>query len=188
MELQLAAKLGVSRTPIREAIRMLELEGLVVMVPRKGAAVAKITKQDLEDVLEVRCSLEELAVELACTRITGNELKQLNDALLDFEKAMESPDSDASELAEKDVAFHDIIFQSTGNRRLIQLINNLREQMYRYRLEYLKDEKTHELLIAEHKTIIDNITNHDVAAAKAHIKEHIYNQVMSVSEKLDHED
>ena len=62
MEIQLANKLGVSRTPIREAIRKLELEGLVLMIPRKGAEVAEITEKNLRDVLEVRCALEELAV------------------------------------------------------------------------------------------------------------------------------
>ena len=69
MEIQLANKLGVSRTPIREAIRKLELEGLVLMIPRKGAEVAEITEKNLRDVLEVRCALEELAVQLACDRI-----------------------------------------------------------------------------------------------------------------------
>ena len=66
MEIRLANQLGVSRTPIREAIRMLELDGLVIMVPRKGAQVAQITEKDLNDVLEVRLGLEELAVKLAC--------------------------------------------------------------------------------------------------------------------------
>ena len=66
MEIQLAQRLGVSRTPVREAIRKLELEGLVLMIPRRGAEVAEITRQDLEDVLEVRAALEELAVKDAC--------------------------------------------------------------------------------------------------------------------------
>ena len=65
MEIQLAQKLGVSRTPIREAIRKLELEGLVVMVPRKGAHVANITEKDLNDVLEVRIGLENMAIDKA---------------------------------------------------------------------------------------------------------------------------
>ena len=185
MEIKLAKRLGVSRTPIREAIRMLELEGLVVMIPRRGAAVAQITKQDLEDVLEVRCSLEELAVELACTRITGKELDNLHDALKDFENACDANDIKA--LAEKYVAFHDIIFESTGNQRLIQLLNNLREQMYRYRLEYLKEESYHNKLLQEHKQIELDIKNHDVASARCHSKEHIYNQVMYVSQKIEDE-
>ena len=80
MEIRLANQLGVSRTPIREAIRMLELDGLVIMVPRKGAQVAQITEKDLNDVLEVRLGLEELAVKLACQRITESELQKLYQA------------------------------------------------------------------------------------------------------------
>ncbi|OYP00182.1 GntR family transcriptional regulator, partial [Lachnotalea glycerini] len=70
MEIQLAQRLGVSRTPIREAIRKLELEGLVTMVPRKGAEEAKITEKSLRDVLEVRKALEELAMQIACDKVT----------------------------------------------------------------------------------------------------------------------
>ena len=77
MEIQLAEKLGVSRTPIREAIRKLELEGLVLMIPRKGAEVARISENNLRDVLEVRRTLEELAVDLACQRMTEDELEEL---------------------------------------------------------------------------------------------------------------
>ena len=76
MEIALADKLGVSRTPIREAIRKLELEGLVVMAPRKGAKVASITERDLNDVLEVRKGMEVLAISLACERITKEEMEQ----------------------------------------------------------------------------------------------------------------
>ena len=77
MEIQLAERLGVSRTPIREAIRKLELEGLVLMIPRKGAEVARIAENNLRDVLEVRRTLEELAVDLACQRMTEDELEEL---------------------------------------------------------------------------------------------------------------
>ena len=76
MEIHLANRLGVSRTPIREAIRKLELEGLVVMIPRRGAIVASITEKDLKDVLEVRRTLEIMAGEMACERITPELLKQ----------------------------------------------------------------------------------------------------------------
>ncbi|SFR62194.1 GntR family transcriptional regulator [Anaeromicropila populeti] len=186
MEIKLAKRLGVSRTPIREAIRMLELEGLVVMIPRRGAAVAKITKKDLEDVLEVRCALEELAVSLACERINEDGILKLEDALSEFELAIQH--GDVTSLAEKDVAFHDIIFESTGNARLIQLLNNLREQMYRYRLEYLKDNRSHDKLVLEHRIIIETLMNRDVLNAQKRIREHIYNQVMNVSQQIDSEE
>ena len=76
MEIALSQRLGVSRTPVREAIRMLEQEGLVIMIPRKGAQVAEISEKDLKDVLEVRLGLEELAVRIACQRITEEELEE----------------------------------------------------------------------------------------------------------------
>lgn len=182
MEIQLAGRLGVSRTPIREAIRKLELEGLVTMVPRKGAAVASITEKDLHDVLEVRCALEELAVELACRFITKEEIEQLKRALQEFIHSLTKKDITA--IAEKDVAFHDVIFNATHNKRLIQLLNNLREQMYRYRLEYLKDSSSHAVLVKEHEAIIHNLEQRDIAAAKKNIKSHISNQVMAVSRNL----
>ena len=81
MEIALSQRLGVSRTPVREAIRMLEQEGLVIMIPRKGAQVAEISEKDLKDVLEVRLGLEELAVRIACQRITEEELEELERAV-----------------------------------------------------------------------------------------------------------
>ena len=90
MEIQLANKLGVSRTPIREAIRKLELEGLVLMIPRKGAEVAEITEKSLRDVLEVRKALEELAVKLACDRMTKQQMSQLKEAAKEFEETLKT--------------------------------------------------------------------------------------------------
>ena len=163
MEIQLANKLGVSRTPIREAIRKLELEGLVLMVPRKGAEVAEITEKNLRDVLEVRCALEELAVQLACDRIDPERMQQLLDAAAHFRDILGT--ADITELGEADEAFHDVIFQATDNRRLIQLLNNLREQMYRYRIEYLKKKECYPQLLEEHAAIIQAIREHDKAKA-----------------------
>ena len=136
MEIQLANKLGVSRTPIREAIRKLELEGLVLMIPRKGAEVAEITEKNMRDVLEVRKALEELAVQLACEKITAEEIEEMKKAAEEFRMILKN--KDITEIAEADVRFHDIIYMATDNQKLILLLNNLREQMYRYRVEYVK--------------------------------------------------
>ena len=152
MEIQLAEKLGVSRTPIREAIRKLELEGLVLMIPRKGAEVARISEKSLRDVLEVRRSLEELAIELACERMTQEELKELEEAQKKFGDAIET--GDAMAIAETDEHYHDLIYQGTGNDKLVQILNNLREQMYRYRLEYIKDKDKRQILLLEHDHIL----------------------------------
>ena len=157
MEIQLANKLGVSRTPIREAIRKLELEGLVLMIPRKGAEVAEITEKSLRDVLEVRRALEELSVQLACEKITKEEIRELERVAKEFQQVVKS--SDITEIAEVDVRFHDIIYTATDNQKLIQLLNNLREQMYRYRVEYLKRDGVFPQLIAEHEAINIHIEN-----------------------------
>lgn len=186
MEIQLANQLGVSRTPIREAMRKLELEGLVVMVPRKGAQVAKINQKGLNDVLEVRCALEELAVELACERITEEELKELRAALDRFKAAV--PGKDLVDLAQKDVELHDVIYAATKNERLMVILNNLREQIYRYRVEYLKDYASHQGLQEEHEALYEALRTHNTTAAKETIKSHIYNQMMTVSRIIEDED
>lgn len=182
LEIQLANKLGVSRTPIREAIRMLELEGLVVMVPRRGAQVAQITEKSMSDVLEVRCALDELAVELACARITEEEKEELREACDAFEKATQT--GEVHVIAKADVDFHDIIFKVAGNPRLTQMVNNLAEQMYRYRFEYIKDESQHQMLVKEHRRICESICKGDVEASKTAIKEHIENQEKSIIRQI----
>ena len=190
MEITLANRLGVSRTPIREAIRKLELEGLVVMIPRKGAEVARITEKDLRDVLEVRTSLEKLAIELACDRISEEEMAQLRERCEAFEDSLmlgqmaPLTGDRLTEMAEKDVAFHDVIFAATKNERLIQILNNLREQMYRYRLEYLKDRTSHERLAAEHRAVMQALADKDKARAVELIGQHIYIQELTVIRKI----
>ena len=152
MEVRLAKKLGVSRTPIREAIRKLELEGLVLMIPRRGAEVAEITEKSMRDVLEVRRALEVLAVSLSCDRISGEQIEALKEAAEEFDRSLTS--DDVTRTAEADVHFHDIIYRSTDNQRLIQLLSNLGEQMYRYRVEYLKHREFHPQISREHKELI----------------------------------
>lgn len=183
MEIQLAQKLGVSRTPIREAIRKLELEGLVIMIPRKGAEVAHITEKDMRDVLEVRCTLEELAVSLACKNVTDERIAELKSANRVFESAIVS--KDVVNIVDADVQFHDTIYAMTDNVRLIQIINNLREQMYRYRLEYVKDARTHSILINEHNDIIRQLSERNMDAAKMVVRQHINNQERGIVRLLN---
>lgn len=174
MEIHLAQKLGVSRTPVREAIRKLELEGLVRMIPRKGAVVADITVSDLEDVLEVRVALEELAVKLACRRITAEQLADMRHLADNFKKSLQG--DDVGVCAQADMKFHEAIYDITGNKRLVQILNNLREQMYRYRMEYLKDRQSHSILVAEHQEILEALENRDVERALEATKRHVVQQ------------
>jgi len=182
MEIHLANKLGVSRTPIREAIRKLELEGLVTMVPRRGAEVAQITEKSMNDVLEVRRALDALCVELACDRISRQELEQLKKACDGFEEAVKT--KDIKKIAQADVELHNIIVRATGNQRLIQLVNNLSEQMYRYRFEYIKDSSQHERLVEEHRVIYQSIMQKDKETASLAAKTHIDNQEKSIIRQI----
>ena len=182
MEIQLANKLGVSRTPIREAIRKLELEGLVLMIPRKGAEVAQITEKNMQDVLEVRKALEELSVQLACERITPEQVEEMKMAAEDFRKFLKS--GDVTKIAEADVKFHDIIFAATNNQRLITLLNNLREQMYRFRVEYLKQKECYPQLLEEHDKLIALISGGEVEEACELMGCHIDNQASTVSDVI----
>ena len=183
MEIQLANKLGVSRTPIREAIRKLELEGLVVMIPRKGAQVARITEKNLKDVLEVRRALDMLAVRLACSRMDDEYKKQLREACDEFARVVKN--NNTKDITEADVRFHDIINKATGNDRLIQLVNNLAEQMYRYRLEYIKDAAYHNRLVAEHEEIYSAIMDGDEERAAKAVVLHIDNQEETIIKHLN---
>jgi len=182
MEIHLANRLGVSRTPIREAIRKLELEGLVTMIPRRGAEVAQITEKSLQDVLEVRRALDALSVELACDRISEEALTALGSACEAF--AMATKTKDTKKMAEADVALHDIIVRAADNSRLVSLVNNLSEQMYRYRFEYLKDASAHGQLIEEHRVIYESIRKKDKKTAAETAKLHIDNQEQSIMKQL----
>ncbi|EOT24502.1 hypothetical protein C805_02714 [Eubacterium sp. 14-2] len=178
MELQLASKLGVSRTPIREAIRMLELEGLAVTMPRKGAEVARMTEKDMEDVLQIRKALDELAVGLACDNMTEESLEQIYGALKNFEESTRS--RDVKKIAQADVEFHDTIYQAADNPKLVNMLNNLREQMYRYRVEYLKNDTVYPRLIEEHEKIYEGLKRKDKETVVEIVSHHVMNQELVV--------
>ncbi|MCF0186984.1 MAG: GntR family transcriptional regulator [Bacteroidaceae bacterium] len=178
MELHLANRLGVSRTPIREAIRMLEQEGLAVTIPRKGAQVAKMTEKDLQDVLEVRDALDELAVACACRRMTAEQMEELKVAMKAFEAATKG--DDIRNIVETDEAFHNVIYKAANNPKLEAIVNNSREQMYRYRYEYVKDTSIYKQLIEEHRAMIEGFEKHDVEFVKKIMHSHLENQVAAV--------
>lgn len=178
MELQLASKLGVSRTPIREAIRMLEQEGLAVTIPRKGAEVAKMTEKGMSDVLEIREALDELAAKVACSRMDAQQLADLKRYRDEFVETTKN--EGLKSIAEADEAFHDVIYNATNNPKLVILINNLREQMYRYRVEYLKDANNFPILIKEHDAIVAAIEARDEEAVVRAMHEHVANQAIAV--------
>jgi DNA-binding GntR family transcriptional regulator len=178
MEVKLAEKMGVSRTPVREAIRKLELEGLVDMIPRKGAHVADLSVKDIVDVLEVRASLDGLAALLAAERITDEEIDELNHVNSQFVSFLQKENLQGS--IKKDVEFHEIIYRSSRNEKLIQIVSNLREQVQRFRVIYLKDYVNPKELEKEHKDIIDAICSKDSELSRKVAQNHIKSQQESI--------
>ena len=157
MENQLAEKLGVSRTPVREALRMLELENLVELVPRKGAQVLDMSEKDIINILEVRSALEGLATSVACKKMTKEDLQQLKNMEVDFEKAV------------------------AENDKLINIFRNLRIQLYRYRMAQAKNNETSmSTIVAHHRSIIRAIENHDAEEGASIAQGHIKYQTESI--------
>ena len=176
MEVQLAEQLGVSRTPVREAIRKLELEGLVIMLPRKGAYVANMSLKDVIDVLEIRASLEGLAASLAAQRMNSDDIKKLEKIAKEYEKSI------------KDSEFHECIFKATNNKKLHHLINSLWEQVYRFRVTYISDYGSSLSIINEHKLILDAIKKGDTELAKKYATEHIEKAEQFMIEKANNKE
>ncbi len=182
IEMNLCERMGVSRTPIREAIRKLELEGLVEMIPMCGARVAGITSKQLKDVLEVRAALDELAIRLACKRITDEELKELRDAMIKFEQVIKT--GNEVKIVAQDVKFHDIIVEAGKNERLTQMVFNLSEQVYRYRYECIKDASLHNELVLEHREMFESICGKDEERAVRAVQNHIAKQKQAIIRNL----
>ncbi|MBE3584280.1 MAG: GntR family transcriptional regulator [Limnochordaceae bacterium] len=171
MEIQLAEQMGVSRTPIREAIRKLELEGLVVMVPRKAAYVADMTVKDIHEVFEIRAALERLAVELATQRIQPAEVAELGRVLDQMQTALQNGEWAVS--AQLEAEFHELLFAACRNARLHQLIRNQREQLQRFRPWMLSVPGRLQAALHEHRSLWEALRRGDVPTAGHWAQEHV---------------
>ena len=130
--------------------------------------------------LEIREALDELAAKIACNKITEEQLKRLNEIKEEFEDSTRT--NEVKRIAEADVSFHDVIYDATGNPKLVNMLNNLREQIYRYRVEYLKDEKNYPILIKEHEDIMKALSARDKEEVVKAMHVHIANQATAVKE------
>lgn len=182
MEVQLAEEMGVSRTPVREAIRKLETEGFIAMMPHKGAYVAGISAKDILDVFEVRAALEALAARLAAARITEEELDKLRGAITKTDNMQ-----NIEAVVASDTGFHNIIYQASRNEKLMQFIAHLKEQMKRFRTTSLAMPGRTEIASQEHEQIMKALAdrNADLAAdlSRQHI-EKAENSVMQAIKKV----
>ncbi|BEP27747.1 GntR family transcriptional regulator [Helicovermis profundi] len=171
MEITLAEQLGVSRTPVREAIRKLQKEKFVEMIPRKGAYVANLTAKDIIDVLEIRIVLEGFASELASVRITDEEIDELGEILSGFNNSLDTKDTVG--MIERDNEFHDKIFEATRNNKLIDMVRDLHDQFQRFRLIYFNEFDNYVELQTWHEKIYKAIKNRDSEGARINAENHV---------------
>lgn len=171
MEIQLAEELGVSRTPVREAIRKLELEGYVIMMPRRGTYVASLSIRDVNEVFEIRTSLDSLASGLAAERITAEELERLERLLVLIGEYIEENDMD--KIVETDTEFHDLLYQASRNTRLVGIIYNLREQLTRFRTTSMAYPGRLKETLEEHTRIVEAIAQGNVKLAQRVAEDHM---------------
>jgi DNA-binding GntR family transcriptional regulator len=171
MESRIAEDLGVSRTPVREAIRKLEKEKYVKMIPRKGAYVEDLTMEDILEVLEIRIVLEGLASKLAARNISDDMKLKIQRNIENFDNA--SSELDRKELISLDEKFHHIIYQSSGNKKLNEIVRELQDQFQRFRLSYFSELSNYMKLANSHNKLYEAIISGDEVAAEKYAKEHI---------------
>ncbi len=190
-ELDVAESAQTSRTPVREAFRRLEQDGLVERVPRGGVRVIRMDWETIKDLYELRTVLEMHAIELACQRISLEEiitLKRTKAQAMELLNAKEIKKEDLlNHFLELNTEFHDTIYQSTGSHFLINIINKLRGIMMAMRSVSLQAEQGPNNAWEDHCKLIQHLENRDAAAARELIQKHIQNaavEALSVMKKM----
>ncbi len=178
-EIKLAAELGVSRTPIREAIRQLELEGLVVSTPNRGTIVKGISQQDIKDVYKIRMLVEGIASRRATENITPEELEEMREAvdLEEFYAARE----DIEHLTKMDTKFHDIIFHASKSWPLTHMLSTFHQYLQKTRNTSMHTPGRAEKACQEHRAILQAIEAGNADKAEELTTMHIRNASKNIS-------
>lgn len=173
-ESTLAKELGVSRTPVREALRQLQLEGLVKIVPNKGAYVTGITGKDVKDIYMIRSLLEGLCVRLATEHITEEQIEQLEEIVLLSEfHAKKNGKEKSEQVVELDGKFHEVLYEASNSRILEHVLSDFHKYVQLARKTSVTKENRAEKSIEEHKDILEAIKNKDADKADQLANTHI---------------
>lgn len=174
-------ELGVSRTPVREALRQLELEGLVTIIPNKGAYVTGITSKDIHDIYVIRSYLEGLCAKWACENITDAEIEALEEVL--YLSEFHARRSHNEQLVELDNKFHDLIYKASGSKILDHMLSDFHHYVERVRKITLSRTSRATKSNEEHAAILDAIRKRDGDLAEALAHEHMMNTIKNISEQ-----
>lgn len=168
----LSEKLRISKTPVREAIQLLNKEGLVQIIPQRGALVAPVTLDDVSELLQIRELLESFAASVAAVNHDPDVISEFEQGL----KAYQTADSkDYQGMSEAGKRFHKYLIQTTRNRRLINILENVNMHMDRVRAMYcsLVPQAYNEEALIEHLLILKCLQNRDSVAAEHQMRSHI---------------
>ena len=171
IETKIAKQIGTSRTPVREALHSLEIEGLIESIPRIGYTVKPLSDHEAEEICEIRCAIECLAARWAVTKAREKLLKELRKNITAAEVSVAK--NDLASFTESDAQFHEIIAKLSGSKRLLELAQTLRRHMLRYRLEsiYVADPALR--AIEGHKNILKAIEAGDPEGVYEAIRVHL---------------
>ena len=168
---------------MREAIRKLELEGYVVMMPRRGTYVADMSIRDINEIFEIRTALESLSNGLAAEHITEDELEHLQRLLVIIGGYIKEGDMD--KIVETDIEFHDLLYHAARNNRLVGIISNLRDQLTRFRTLSMSYPGSLEATLDEHRAIVEAIANGDGRSARKAAEHHMENSEKTLLKAMD---
>ena len=171
VESHIAETLGISRTPVREAIHKLEREGLIERQPRGGFTVLGLEREDIEETFGIRSVLEGYAARLAAVKHVAQELEDLENKIDEFQTALDHKKMNL--LPAINTEFHDLLYSLSKSTKLIKIINGLRDQIYRYRQMILKERKFASTSNLDHKKMLQYIRKRDAEGAERLVRDHI---------------
>lgn len=178
-EIAIGEELGVSRTPVREALRQLELEGLVRIIPNKGAYVNAITAEDVQDIYHIRARLEGLCARMAAERITDEELEQMEEVIMlsDYYEKKQHFD----QVCQQDSRFHEMLYHGCKSKILEHLLKDFHHYVQRVRKKSLESGKRAEMATKEHAAIYQALKERNPGKADELTTIHVMNTIQNVS-------
>ena len=183
IESRLAEALGISRTPVREAIHMLEREGYLKKLPRGGFVVLGFSREDIEETFGIRSILESYAARLAAVKHQAEELHALENKISAYQKCLDNKDMES--LLQINTEFHELLYALSRSPRLIKMINDLKDQIFRYRKVILKNEVLAKTSNEDHKRMLAYIRRRDADGVETLVRDHLIRGQKAVLNQID---